>query len=199
MDFRTAATLGACLAKDYAADFLELLINYQDVSASEAASRLGLHVRTAQDFLEALTSVGVIEKREVLEKKRPYFRYRLTTSHISFDLDLEAMRRPAVGPDLARRIRERTNSGTRFSVARTGDHIAQVVSWSGDGRERKEQRISLTEPQGRFLFHLPFPNAEPLSVADILRRAGVSEELAPEILDLVEVLARRDAIEVLEA
>ena len=47
MDFQTAALLGASLSKDYAEDFFKLLVNYQDISASEAASRLSLHIRTA--------------------------------------------------------------------------------------------------------------------------------------------------------
>jgi predicted transcriptional regulator len=198
MDFRTAAAIGACLARDYAEDVFDLLVTYQDLSASEAASRLGLHVRTAQDFLEALAAVGIVARREVYEKKRPYFRYALTTTRLVIDLDLGQIRRPHTADDLRRRIREKADSGTRFSVARSGDRISQVISWTGEGRERKEHRISLTDPQGLFLYHLPFPGAEPLSIADILRRAGVSEDLAPEVLDLVDVLARHDAIEVLE-
>ena len=75
---------------------------------------------------------------------------------------------PAWADDLRRRVREKADSGTRFSVARRGDRISQVVSWSGEGRERKEHRISLTDPQGLFLYHLPFPGAEPLAIADIL-------------------------------
>ena len=198
MDFTAAATIGGCLAKDYAEDFFELLVTYQDLSASEAASRLGLHVRTAQDFLDALASVGVVAKQEVFEKKRPYFRYALKTPHIVLDLDLGQIRKPRTAGDLARRVREKAESGTRFSIARGGNRISHVATWTGDGRERKEQRISLTDPQGLFLYQLPFPNAEPLSIADILRKAGVSEELAPEILDLVDVLARHDSVEVLE-
>jgi predicted transcriptional regulator len=196
MDFQTAAALGTCLSKDYAEDFLELLVNYQDLSASEAASRLGLHIRTAQDFLEALAALGIVDRREVFEKKRPYFRYALKTRRIVLDLDLSQVRRPRIAGDLARRIREKANSGARFSMARSGDHIGQVAFWTGDGRERKEHKISLTDPQGRFLYHLPFPNAEPLPIADILRKAGVGEKLAPEILDIVEVLIRHGAIEV---
>ena len=79
MDFRNAAKLGTYLSKDYAEDFFGLLVNYQDISASEAVSRLGLHIRTAQDFLEAMASLGILEKEEVYEKKRPYFRYSLST------------------------------------------------------------------------------------------------------------------------
>lgn len=195
MDFHTAAALGACLSKDYAVDFFELLVNYQDLSASEAASRLGLHIRTAQDFLEALAALGIVDRQEVFEKKRPYFRYTLTTRRIVMDLDLGQVCRPRIAGDLARRIREKANSGARFSMARSGDRISQVVLWTGDGRERKEHKISLTDPQGRFLYHLPFPNAEPLPIADILRKAGVDEKLAPEILDILEVLIRHCAVE----
>ena len=52
MDFKQAALLGACLAKDYAPEMFRLLVNYRSLSASEAASRLDLHVQPAQTFLE---------------------------------------------------------------------------------------------------------------------------------------------------
>ena len=54
MDFKQAAILGSFISKDYAEDIFELLVNYQAISASEAAARLNLHIKTAQDFLEAL-------------------------------------------------------------------------------------------------------------------------------------------------
>ncbi len=75
MKFETAARLGAIISKDYAEDFFKLLVNYQDISASEAASRLSLHIRTAQDFLDSLTELELVKKTEVFEKKRPYYRY----------------------------------------------------------------------------------------------------------------------------
>ncbi len=67
--------------------------------------------------------------------------------------------------------------------------------WTGSGRDRKERKISLTRPQGLFLYHLPFPNADPLPIADIMRKANVDEELAPEILDIVQVLTKHEVIE----
>ena len=69
MKYETAARLGAILSKDYAEDFFKLLVNYQDISASEAASRLSLHIRTAQDFLENLTELDVVKKTEVFKRK----------------------------------------------------------------------------------------------------------------------------------
>ena len=60
MDFKTAAKLGAYFSKDYAEEILRLLVNYIDISASEAASRLNINIHPAQDFLEAMTSLYIL-------------------------------------------------------------------------------------------------------------------------------------------
>ena len=198
MDFKEAAKLGNYLAKDYAEDFFALLVNYQDISASEAASRLGLHIRTAQDFLEAMAMLNILDKQEVYEKKRPYFRYTLKTERISMELDLTQIQQERTPEDLIRQIRERSNAGANFSLARGGEVISHVSLWTGNGRDRKERKISLTRPQGLFLYHLPFPNAEALTIAEIIRKAGVDEEVTPEILDIVAVLEKYEVIEVLK-
>ncbi|MFC1878581.1 hypothetical protein ACFLZW_01585 [Chloroflexota bacterium] len=195
MDFKTTARLGAYLSKAYAEDFFELLVNYQDISASEAASRLGLHIRTAQDFLEGLAELDILHKEEVYEKKRPYFRYTLKTKQIRLEVDLTQIQKGQSKSDLKRCIREKANSGANFSLARGGEYISQVAIWSGEGRDRKERKINLTQPQGLFLFNLPFPKAEPLSVADIMRKANLEADLAPEILDIVQVLEKAGVIE----
>jgi hypothetical protein len=195
MDFKTATQLCSYLAKDYAEDFFTLLVNYQDISASEAASRLGLHIRTAQDFLEGLSQLGILDMTEVYEKKRPYFRDTLTTQRITLDIDLTQIQKQRSENDLQRCIREKANSGANFSLARGGEYISHVAVWTGNGRDRKERKISLTLPQGQFLFNLPFPNADFLSVADIMHKANLSDDLAPEILDLIETLENYGIIE----
>jgi predicted ArsR family transcriptional regulator len=184
MDFQTAAKIGSLIAKDYAEDIFDLLVNYQAISASEVATRLNLHIQTAQDFLEGLAEMGILSKEEIIEKKRPYFRYVLQRKHFTIELDLDQVKRLPIAANLALHIRERQNSGARFSVARIDDYITSVAIWSGEGRERQERKIKLTTPQGRFLFHLPFPRAEALTVEEVMRKAGVEAELAPEILDL---------------
>lgn len=195
MDFKAAAKLSSFISKDYAQDFFELLVNYQDISASEAASRLGLHIRTAQDFLEGLTELGVLQKEEVYEKKRPYFRYSLATQRISIEVDLSEIKKEQKPGDLSRLIREKANAGVNFSLARGGDYISHVSLWTGEGRDRKERKISLTTPQGTFLFHLPFPQADYLSLEDIMHKAKVEESYTPEILDIVELLIKYEIIE----
>ena len=196
MDFKTAAQLSSFLSKDYAEDFFALLVNYQDISASEAASRLGLHIRTAQDFLEGLTQLDILHKKEVYEKKRPYFRYSLKTQRLSIELDLADLITERTPEDLSRRIREKANAGANFALARGGEYLNHVSLWIGEGRDRKERKILLTQPQGEFLYHLPFPNAKALSVADIMRKADIPEELAPEVLDIVALLEKYKVIEV---
>jgi len=194
-DFKSAALLGNFLAKDYAEEFFSLLVNYQDISASEAASRLGLHIQTAQDFLEALASLNIVSKEEVYEKKRPYYRYALKEQHIRLDIDLSQIKRAGPPDEQERQIREKRNSGANFTTARGNQSISSVTLWSGNGRDRKERRISLTQPQGKFLFHLPFPNARPLSIAAIMKKADIDTSFSPEILDLVELLEQSGVIE----
>lgn len=196
MEYKTAAQLSAYLSKDYAEDFFKLLVNYQDISASEAASRLSLHIRTAQDFLEGLTTLGIVNKTEVHEKKRPYFRYELVTKKIKIEVDLSEFEKENPGEGLARLVREVKNDGANFTISRSGDSFSSITVWEGDGRERKVKNISLTTPQGKFLFHLPFPQARPLSIADVMEKAGVELDYSTEIQDIVDELVRLGVIEI---
>jgi len=105
------------LAKSFARDFFRLLVTHRDISSSEAASRLDLHIRTAQDFLEGLHREGIVSREEVMEGKRPYYRYALVRHTIQVDLDL----RQLFDSDKERsmvnvKIRERKNNGAVFHV-----------------------------------------------------------------------------------
>jgi hypothetical protein len=197
MKYETAARLGALISKDYAEDFLKLLVNYQDISASEAASRLSLHIRTAQDFLEGLTELEITKKTEVFEKKRPYFRYTLVRPNIKLELDLSRYEKENPSEGLARLVREKKENGANFSVARSGDAFSTIALWEGDGRERQERKISLSTPQGKFLFHLPFPQARPLAISDIMDKASITDEYSGEIQNIVDELIALNVIEVL--
>jgi predicted transcriptional regulator len=196
MDFSHAALLGSCLSKDYAEGMFRLLMTYQNISASEAASRLNLHIKTVQDFLETLANLQVVSKEEVIEKKRPYYRYTLSTRQIKMDVDLNQLfdnNQPQ--GKLSTRIRERDNAGARFSVSRDNKYISNVSIWIGAGRERKERKINLSLPQGKFLFYLPFPSAEYETIGQILKKAGVSEDHLSEIIDIVDALVELNVIE----
>ncbi len=196
MDFKTASRLGSLISKDYAESFFKLLVIYKDISASEAASRLNLHISTAQDFLEGLNSMGIVTKKEASEKKRPYFRYSLKKKSMTIIIDFAALYDEQTHKErLKWRIRERKNSGAIFKTFSKTDYISAVHFFSGKGRTRTERKISMTQNQGKFLHNLPFPTEPYLSVADIIEKAKIEEPNIPEILDIVDSLLEHGIIE----
>ena len=197
MDFKEAAKLGSCLSKDYAGDLFRLLATYKSISASEAASRLDLHTKTVQDFLEDMHSLQILDKEEVYEGKRPYFRYRLKTNQITISIDLASFSRDEESDDsrLQLKIREKRNARVKFTTSRSNDYISSVTIWMGEGRNRTERKINLSLPQGKFLFHLPFPNADYLSIKEIMGKARAEDTNIPEIIDIVNALMEFGVIE----
>ena len=197
MDFKKAAILGSYISKDYAEPLFRLLATYKDISASEAASRLSMHIKTVQDFLEAMASLDILEKIEATESKRPYFRYSLKTRNIKMDIDLEPLFTNSKPSDkIAKRIRENKNARVRFTVARSNQYISNVYIWLGEGRERKERKLNLSIPQGKFLYHLPFPSAEFQAISTIMKNAGVDMDNSSEILDILKELEDYKVIEI---
>lgn len=197
MDFKQAAILGSCISKDYAEDLFALLAIYKNISASEAASRLNLHIKTVQDFLEDLYSLKIVEREEVYEGKRPYFRYNLMVRQLVMNVDLTHLF-PEGNKDeelLKLCIREKQNSGARFTTSRSNDYISNIVIWTGEGRNRQERKINLSIPQGKFLFHLPFPTAEPQEIGSLITKAGLDGSNIPEIIDIVNVLTEFGVVE----
>ena len=200
MDFKQAAILGSYISKDYAEDLFALLAIYKNISASEAASRLNLHIKTVQDFLEDLYSLKIVEREEVYEGKRPYFRYNLMVRQVVMNVDLTHLF-PEGNKDEDRLnlcIREKQNSGARFTTSRSNDYISNIVIWTGEGRNREERKINLSIPQGKFLFHLPFPTAEPQAIGSLIMKAGLDGSNIPEIIDIVNVLAEFGVVERIE-
>jgi hypothetical protein len=197
VDFKEASKLGSCLSKDYAEDLFRLLATYESISASEAGSRVNIHIKTTQDFLEDLYGLGILDREEVYEGKRPYFRYRLKVKQLSIEINLEpfSQNEPVTDTRLKLKIREKKNIGARFTTSRSNDYISNVVIWTGEGRNRTERKINLSMPQGKFLFHLPFPTAEPLSISGIMKNAEIDEVNIPEIVDIVNVLIEFGVIE----
>jgi len=199
VNFKDAAKLGSCLSKDYAEDLFRLLATYESISASEAASRVNIHIKTTQDFLEDLYGLGILDREEVYEGKRPYFRYRLKVKQLSIEINLEpsSQNEPVTDTTLKLKIREKKNTGTRFTTSRSNDYISNVVIWAGEGRNRTERKINLSMPQGKFLFHLPFPTAEATSISEIMKRANIDGVNIPEIVDIVNILIEFGVIEAL--
>lgn len=197
MKLEEASKFGTYISKSFTKDMFRLLMNYRDISASEAASRLGIHIQTVQDFLEAFAELGFLDKNEAVERKRPYFRYTLKNHIISFELNLaEELEKNTDSSLESLKIREKKNTGVLFSIARNGQYFSNVTIWIGTGRERKEKKINLTIAQGKFLFNLPFPDGEFMTTDEIRVKSGLEIEQMPEILNLVEELINYKVIEI---
>jgi hypothetical protein len=197
-DIENIAMLGTLLSKKYGRELFKLLKVYHDISASEASSRLGLHVQTVQEFLESTASIGLTEKKEVIEKKRPYYRYSLIRDTLALRFDINEL----VGEDEAnyirdhgKLVREKKNTTAHFTTSRSGNFFSAISVSEGSGRQRSQRRINLTSAQGRFLFHLPFPDAKPMTIDSIMQDADVEQEKKPEIEDIVSELIKLDVIE----
>lgn len=196
-DFEKVKLFGAFISKEYSKELLRLLYLYKDISASEAASRVGMHIKTVQEFFDTLYEIGLIEKREVYESKRPYFRYSFNSDTINISVDVKSLVSGNNEPKNSELfIREKKNANVRFTTARNKLFFSSVSVWIGQGRETTEKKVSLTIPQGKFLFNLPFPNADFLSIPEIMKRADVPEEHKSEIIDIVNLLAEHGVIEI---
>jgi hypothetical protein len=156
-----------------------------------------LHIKTAQDFLEGLLTLGIVTKEEVFEKKRPYFRYALMNKKIKVDFDLEQLRtvhEEARALDTIL-IKEKKKANCVFKASPRGDVISSITLFSGKSRSREERKIILTESQGRFLYYLPFPTESPQSIRHILKKASLDVSYVDEILDIVHFLSDHHVIE----
>jgi hypothetical protein len=197
MDFIRINKISGLLSKDYAEEFLRLLVIYKNISASEAASRLDMHIKTAQDFLEGLESLGILEKYEVYEKTRPYFRYKLIKEKIDISIDLSKLNDTSQRESkLKQKIKEKIDSGVSFIQSSEGQRIAAINISTGIGRDQRFQKLNLTENQGKFLFHLPFPTEDAREIKMIIKKAEINESFVDEILDLVELLKKHNILKV---
>lgn len=197
MNFEQAKKMGYYISKVYAEEIFRLLVLYQTLAASEAASRLNMHIKTVQDFLEAMAELDILLKEEVYEGKRPYYRYTLNTKKIVMEIDLNSLF-SVENSDAGKvtRIRERKNAKVRFTVGRDNKSISSVVIWIGKGRSKKERKINLTKPQGAFLYNLPFPMADFMSVKEIMKQARISDVNKREIEDITNLLIEYGVVEV---
>ena len=197
MNFKTLKKISLYLSKDYSEQIFRLLLNYKDLSASEAASRLNLHIKTVQDFLEAMSESELINSFEVNEGKRPYKRYSLTRTLIKLEYDLSSIIKDLTDKtQLEIKIRENKNARVRFNLSRNKKSFSSVVVWIGKGRSRQERKINLTTAQGKFLYNLPFPTADHVTVTALMKISGIEDSYKKEIDDIISVLIDLNVIDV---
>jgi predicted transcriptional regulator len=197
MDFQSLSKLASYLSKSFAQELFRLLMTYKTISASEAASRLNLHIKTTQDFLEGLEVSGIVSKEEVVEKKRPYFRYTLIQEKIKIEFDLNRLiEKDKKTTDLDFiMVKEKKNANCVFKTSPKTGALSTVIFYSGKGRDRQERKINLTDNQGKFLYYLPFPTEKPQSIQSLFEKSNIDKPFQKEVLDIVYYLSEHGIIE----
>ncbi len=76
--------------------------------------------------------------------------------------------------ELSGKIRERANSGAVFNTSSSNNMISSVSVFIGEERKKVERKFSLTLRQGRFLYNLPFPTADFLSILSIMEKVKIN-------------------------
>jgi hypothetical protein len=195
--FENISKLSYLLSKDYARGILSLLASYNSISSSVAASHLDIHIKTAQDFLEGMFEIGILSREEVRDGKRPYYQYFLAQRKHTIELDFDALVEPFdINKVLDAKIREKSDNAAAFHTSSKSGEISAVTLYEGKGRFRKERKILLTADQGRFLFHIPFPTENLLSIREIIQKAGIGIKSASELADIFSILDRAGALEI---
>ena len=196
MNIETFTALATLFSRSFATGLSALLVDYSDISASEAASRLDLHIKTVQDWLEGMFELGILKRHEVSEGKRPYFRYSLNNLDLDIHLNLSSLSSLNKTKHLeTARIREKKNANTQFSTSARTSQITSISVFTGRGRNKKERKLNLNPRQGTFIYHLPFPTAEHEPVRHIMQKAGLRAEHMGEIADIVSLLIDLGVVE----
>jgi hypothetical protein len=155
-----------------------------------------------------LEAVGIVSKEEVVEKKRPYFRYTLIQEKIKIEFDLNQLiekdefdlnrliEKDKKTTDLDFiKIKEKKNANCVFKTSPKTGALSTVIFYSGEGRDRQERKINLTDNQGNFLFYLPFPTEEPQSIQRLFEKSNIDKPFQKEVLDIVYYLSEHGIIE----
>ncbi|MCK4614281.1 MAG: helix-turn-helix transcriptional regulator, partial [Thermoplasmata archaeon] len=154
------------------------LFREPNTTASETAASLGIHIATAQKYLEGLERAGVVESRERPSKPRTAKEYHLLDTKISIEFDIEKMaaeaEREKRPPDLSEiMIREKSRSDVAYEWDDAGKRITAVMFFRKGLRRRMERKVILSKEEGRFLWHVPFQSEEFRSAGEVMEMAGL--------------------------
>ncbi len=170
------------LGKKQAFTILAYLHRHPYSTASELAAALGIHIATAQKYLEGMTEGGILQARERPSKPRTAWEYWLPETKIRLEIDVEALvkaeenRKGASGRLATLFIREKARPDVAFEWDDSGKRITAVLFFKKGLRRRLERKLGFSKEEGRFLWHVPFQSEKFRNVAEVLSEAGLELE-----------------------
>ena len=187
------------LAREYSIELLRELHARGWSSASELAREMGIHVATAMRKLAELESLGLLEKRtradgDVTEYHLPKPRVEIV---LDFDTDAKVASRDAWRQAERLVVKERPNRKVLLESDDQARRVRRILLLKVLRRRTEARTIELSEPEGRFLWALPYASEAGRSVAEVCRRAGIESPLQlSRILASVKELERLGILEV---
>lgn len=178
--------LSLYLSRDYSDQIFHILLTYETVSASELASQLDLHIKTVQDFLEALADLKLLEAEKVVRHKRPYFRYKLIQDSINLNIDLSQVQEKS-----KLEFEDMTLRMTKLPTVMLNtvkDSAESVTLFLKKNRRMHQKKIKFTPIQGKFLKTVPAHNSSAALFTDLLKKAEIEEKHLDEIKEIVQIL-----------
>jgi len=194
---RAVSSLFDALGKEQASTILVHLLRSPYSTASEIAAALGIHIATAQKYLEGLEKGRMVESRVRPSKPRTAKEYRLTDTEFSIRIDIEEMERrgiaeAAAGAGAAQRadpaaifVRERARTDVVYEWDDAGKRITAVMFFRKGLRKRMEKKVGLKDDEGRFLWCVPFQSEDFKSVAWVLKESGLRMSVKG-VMEMVE-------------
>ena len=188
------------LGKDHCLYVVETLYIKEWSTATEIAEELKIHTATAVKYLTELYEIGLVEKRTREGKYKDALEYRLKESEINLTLNFEKI------------IEEESKDVIkRAKIMRVKEHARDDVNYEWDDEKQKIRKINivraglrrgvresieLSDIEGRFLWHMPYPSEDFISVEQICGKSGIKNVMEiKKILALVDLLKEKSIIE----
>ncbi|UCF07688.1 MAG: hypothetical protein JSW28_08610 [Thermoplasmata archaeon] len=190
------------LGKEHSLPILEILYLRGWVSASEAAREMGVHIATAQSYLESMKENKIIKAR-VRQGKSKLVEYSLHDKQMQVDLNLEKIMSQKC--EIARNkakdyfVREKKKARVTYRWDEEQRKILEINFMEKSkafGRIGVSRTLQLSDVEGKFLWFLPQSTEKPKNVLKIAEKAELKrpEDLI-QIIDLLEFLAEEKIIE----
>lgn len=183
------------LGKRQAFAILVHLHSHPNTTASEIAAALGIHIATAQKYLEGLEEGGILLSRERPSKPRTAQEYHLSDSKFTLEIDIEKLaeeeKKKADDRKLARIfVREKSRPDVAYEWDDAEKRITAVLFFRKGLRRRMEQKLALSKEEGRFLWSVPFQSEKFMTAAEVMVAAGLEldEAVAMRMLEKFESL-----------
>jgi len=190
------------LGKEHCIDVIETLYIKEWCTATEISEELKIHIATAVSYLSDLHDIGLVERRIRGGKYKDAYEYSLKSTSINLNLNFKEIVEEE-GKGITERaglikVKEIVSDNVNYEWDDEKQKILKINIVSAGIRRGVQESIELNTLEGRFLWCVPYPSEEGLSVEQICEKAGIKNPIEiKKMLKFVDVLKEKRVIEIL--